>query len=49
MTFEEALAAADALCSQLSKAGIRFRVQLDDGAGLTAELASSKRPRRVPS
>lgn len=49
LTFEQALDAAGVLCSQLSAAGIRFRVQLDSGAGLTAEMVSERRPRRVPA
>lgn len=47
MNFEEALTRCSALADDLSAQGIRFRIVIDDGAGMTAEL-HSQRPARRP-
>lgn len=46
--FEQELVRASLLADELSAAGVRFRITLDDGDGLTAELTSSIPPKRVP-
>lgn len=44
--FEDALRNANILAEDLGRLGIRYRITIDDGDGLTAELQSHDRPRR---